>query len=143
MTAGKRECRICGREDRAEIDAGLLLGRPLRAIASEFGVSRSSLHRHSRHVSGAVARAASRVSAAYTRDLRAWIRQAQEMVLGIMKEAKLRGDAQTALAAGREVRENAKVMARLILKTPDGKVKPKHAGGPTLGEYLERRGAHV
>ena len=137
----KSSCGICRRTDRAAIDAGLLLGRPLRVIAQEFALSRSTLHRHSRHVSGAVARAASRVSAAYTRDLRAWIRQAQEMVLGIMKEAKQGGDAQTALAAGREVRENCRVMARLVLKTPD----PKKAGAvetPILADYLRRKGGH-
>jgi DNA-directed RNA polymerase subunit RPC12/RpoP len=44
-----RTCTVCRHEKRQEIDRALLVGRPLRNIAEEFGTSRMALCRHKAH----------------------------------------------------------------------------------------------
>ena len=41
------QCQICRRSDRAEIEAQIVAEVGLRAIASQYGISKSSIHRHS------------------------------------------------------------------------------------------------
>lgn len=52
-----RVCTICGRPNRAEIDAALVDGVPLRDIAGRFNLSRSAVHRHQEHIPRSLARA--------------------------------------------------------------------------------------
>ena len=50
-------CSICGHKKRHEIDSELLSGRPLRAIARQFGPTKDSLARHRAHLSSTVVKA--------------------------------------------------------------------------------------
>lgn len=121
-----RRCTICEHGQRAEIDARLLLGTPLRTIAKEFSLKRSTLGRHlQRHVKRAGEAALARATASYSRHLRAWMGQVQETVIAVMKEAKQAGDRDLALRAAAQVRENTETMRRLLVKTPDPRAKTK------------------
>lgn len=53
------QCSICSHPKREEIDRAILSGEPVRAVARQFGVSRSALNRHKNngHLSKAIARA--------------------------------------------------------------------------------------
>lgn len=121
----ERRCKICQHDQRAGIDAALVLGRPLRAICVEFAIPRSSLHRHSKHVQGAAAKALERVTAAYSRDLRSYMRRAQEAVLQILESAKAEGDRELALRAAAEVRANTECMRKLLARTAEPKSSQK------------------
>ena len=47
-----RECNVCQHKDRTAIDLALQANQSLRDIESQFGVSKSSLHRHKQHLPG-------------------------------------------------------------------------------------------
>jgi hypothetical protein len=42
----KTACSVCGHIERPTIEHALVQGQPLRAIAAQFGLSRSALSRH-------------------------------------------------------------------------------------------------
>jgi hypothetical protein len=72
----KGTCKICRDPRCPDVDAAPLLGRPLRAVAAEFGLARSTLHSHTRkHLRGVAERAVTRMTAAYTRDLRCYLKR--------------------------------------------------------------------
>jgi len=136
-------CRICGLEKRAEIDAALILGRPLRVISKEFGVRRSTLHRHSRHVRGQAEKAIQRVTLEYSKHLRQSMAQVQKATLEILESAKRGGDRELALRAAEQARQNTECMRKLLSRTAEPKVNQKrNPGTPEL--VVEYEGAaHV
>lgn len=144
----KGTCTICRREDRAEIDAALLL-KPLRVVASEFQLPRSTLHSHKRrHVRAAAARAFERVTLEYSKTLRQSMAKVQKATLEILESAKTAGDRPLALEAAKAARENVETMRRLLVKTPDSRQrgKPAAQSPPEIVleyEQEERRGALV
>ena len=80
-----RRCRICEDSQRTEIDARLLLGTPLRTVAKEFSLKRSTLGRHlQRHVKQAGEAALARATASYSRHLRQHMEKIQEQTLQIV-----------------------------------------------------------
>jgi hypothetical protein len=120
-----------------QIDGALLLGKPFRIIAKEFGVARSTLHKHSiKHVRGILERAVTRATAAYTRDLRSYMKRTQEAVLHILESAKADGDRELALRAAAEARANTECMRKLMVKAADPRGKEKQA---TLEPDVEAR----
>lgn len=118
-------CKICRREDCAAIDAQLVLGRPLRAIAAQFVVPRATLHTHSKHVSGIVQRAVTHQVQAYARDLHHSLREAQREVLMILRSARTSGHSLTALKAAAELRAILEVGRKLLAKSTDAKANGK------------------
>jgi hypothetical protein len=53
-----KRCSICTHPALPEIDLALQAGEPLRALAAQYGVSVSSLSRHTKHLRRALAAAA-------------------------------------------------------------------------------------
>jgi len=49
-----RKCNVCRSVDRAAIDELLIAGRSIRQVAEQFGLSKSTLHRHRKHLVGHV-----------------------------------------------------------------------------------------
>lgn len=47
-------CSLCRRDDRLALDRALIAGKPARAIAAEFGTTRSTVTRHRGHIRGIV-----------------------------------------------------------------------------------------
>lgn len=121
----ERRCTICQHAQRTEIDARLLLGTPLRTVAKEFSLKRSTLGRHlQRHVKQAGELALARATASYSRHLRQHMEKIQEETLQIVTAAKAKGDLQLALQAVREARQNSDVMRKLLTRAdPQGKAK--------------------
>lgn len=116
-------CRICEHARRPEIDAALLL-KPIRAVASEFALSKSTLGCHKlKHVREAGKRALEKITAAYSARLRGYMARVQDETLAILTSARQSGDRQLALEAARACRENVECMRKLLSKTPDGKAK--------------------
>lgn len=130
-------CSICGHPKRAEIDARLLLGAPLRTVAKEFSLKRSTLGRHlQRHLKRAGEAALARATASYSRHLRHHMEKIQAETLQIVTAAKAKGDLQLALQAVREARQNSDVMRKLLVKTVDSRGKAKAAEIPAEIEIV-------
>ncbi len=142
-STGKRgSCSLCARADRAAIDSRLILGSPLRAICEEFGVKRSSLHRHSKHVKKAAENAVARATLEYSKSLRGHMAKIQRLTLEIAESAKVAGNSELALSAIREARANAECMRKLLPKGGEAKPKAKPDAGPVaLSEYIRSQGA--
>jgi hypothetical protein len=119
----KGGCRICADERRPAVDAALALGRSLRTVAQQFGLSRTLVHRHSRHISGVMERAAARVSADYAKSLRSYLGKLQEEMLTVARAARLAGAHETAIEAVRAGREIAETARKLLTRTPDARTK--------------------
>lgn len=58
-----RTCTVCRHRRRQEIDSALLVGRPFRNIAKQFGTSRMALCRHKAHLLASLAKAANATEA--------------------------------------------------------------------------------
>jgi IS30 family transposase len=136
-----RRCRICEDSQRTEIDARLLLGTPLRTVAKEFSLKRSTLGRHlQRHVKQAGEAALARATASYSRHLRQHMEKIQEQTLQIVTAAKAKGDLQLALQAVREARQNSDVMRKLLTRAdPNGKTKQATETPEIQIQYEEAR----
>lgn len=137
-------CRICQHKSRGEIDGLLVLGVPLRAVCAQFGVARTSLHRHSKHVRDMAAKGLQRVTLEYSKHLRQSMAQVQKATLEIMEAAKRDGNKELALRAAAEARANTECMRKLLTRTAEGKANQKPNLGPPdiVVEYEEAR-AHV
>lgn len=134
------KCKICEHPQRARLDGALLLGKPFRVIAKEFGVARSTLHTHSKHIRGGIERAAARVTIAYSRKLCSYVNQLQDEMLKVCQSARVEGNLQAAIDAAKAGREIAETGRKLLLKTPVEKAK----GRPGVPEIVvEYEGAHV
>jgi hypothetical protein len=126
------------------MDGALLLGRPLRAVAGDFGLSRSALHRHLRkHVRGTVEAAVARATATYTRDLRSYVRRVQNEVLAILTGARQSGDAALALQAAAEARAISESMRKLLRMAGPKPEEKRAAEPPEVEIHYQEAGEHV
>lgn len=137
-----KTCKICRDARRPRIDATLLL-KPLRAVCAEFGLKRTTLHKHAqRHVRGMLERSVNKAVATYTHDLRHFLKQIQNELLMILTSARTSGDLSTALAAAAEARAVAESMRKLLTRTAEPKGNQRrNPGGPEI--VVEYEGAHV
>jgi hypothetical protein len=105
-------CSVCTHPERDEIDRLILAGEPLRDIAGQFGISRSTLHRHKKGghipVSLIVEREAEESERGET--LSELARRILSTVIGIMDGCLEEGDKRTALMASKEVREYIRLL---------------------------------
>jgi hypothetical protein len=109
-----QRCSICIHPQRDAINAALLAGEPLRAIAGRFGTSRPALQRHkAEHLPVKLAEAQAAAEAARADSLLDQVRALQAKTLGILDKAERAGDLRTAIAAIREARGNVDLLARL------------------------------
>jgi AcrR family transcriptional regulator len=106
-------CTICASERRDVLDEALVEGTPIRAIARQFGVSRSALTRHARSghvplvtVNAGAARHAARGESLAARAETLWVRARM-----ILDEAEGRPSVQ--LQAVRELRAVVELLGRL------------------------------
>ena len=53
-----KRCKICTHENLFDIDQALMAGAPFRELAAQYGVSISSLSRHTKHLRRALANGA-------------------------------------------------------------------------------------
>lgn len=112
-----RPCSVCSDSRRAEVNAALTEGRPLRDIAEQFRIAVTSLHRHSRRHLGAQLLEADVSQPGTLLDrVAALAREAAR--LG--RKAERGGDLRAALAAVREMTRLAELVGRLTGELREG-----------------------
>jgi hypothetical protein len=95
-----RTCTICFHKKRSAIDASLVDGEPIRAIASRFSVGRASLQRHQRdHLADYLSKARELQESEGANNLVARLRKIHAETLGILNRAKKSRDWGMALRA--------------------------------------------
>jgi len=109
------KCKVCNHPDRVDIDKALVSGRPLRLIAEQYGVSRSSLSRHQKagHVIEQVSKAQKAKEIADADTLIDQIRNLQGRANDVLSQAEAGGDLRGACAAIREIRSILELMAKV------------------------------
>lgn len=109
-------CKICRHDKRNEIDRALLAGEPYRYIVKQFGTSTSALVRHKAdHIPVALSKAREASTVDYGDDLFRHVKDLNRRTLAILEQAEVSGDPRTALAAIRECRGNAELLAKMIV----------------------------
>jgi hypothetical protein len=99
-----RVCTICGHPKRNEIDQALVASGPLRRIADQYLVSKTSLIRHKVHVSKIIGDARKAREIERGENLVEQAHSLHARALGILERAEAVGHLETALRAIREVR---------------------------------------
>ena len=118
-----RACSVCRHLQRAAIDRLLLSGTSSYARTAErFALSRSALHRHTRHIQRTVAAVAAEDPVAYGRTILAQVRGLSERALRLLDRAEAEGDLRAATGAIREARSCTELVARL-----NGELVERHA----------------
>lgn len=109
-------CSICEHEKRIEIEASIFAGRSLRAIGRDFGTSKQSVQRHSKHLLEKRAKEVKEVmvdKAPTTDDLLYRVENLVDRFEEIAVAAKEAKDVRAAIAALKEVRGCLDLLARL------------------------------
>ena len=109
-----RTCTICTHKDRDAIDKALVAREPFRTIADRFGVTKTSLIRHSDdHIPAALVKAQAATDAANADNLLAQVVDLRDKALGILGKAEESNDLRTAIAAIREARGCVELLGKL------------------------------
>lgn len=116
-----RNCTICAHPEREAIDAAIVSGVPLAALAAKYRVSADALGRHAaHHLPAAMVKGRAAADMVHGDDLLAQARDLQAKALGILAKAEKAGDLRTAVAANREARGCLELLARLLAELPEG-----------------------
>ena len=108
-------CVTCHHPERTAIDAALVLGNvSVRSLGKRYGMDRASLARHrGQHVSPALARVAADRAEAGPVTALARVQQLYDRAHRVLDAAEGEGKAGLSLAAIRELRQCAELLARL------------------------------
>ncbi len=109
-----RKCTICHHDEREAIDAALVTREPFRDIAGRFGVSKSSLVRHSDdHIPATLVKAQAATEAAQADDLLAQVCDLRDKALAVLMKAEAADDLRAAIGAIREARGCVELFGKL------------------------------
>ena len=129
-----RPCTICSHARREAIDHDLVAGRPLRALETTYGVSRTALARHKEgHLAEALARAAEARREADERHGASLLEQLDEdfrELRSLAREARAAGNRRDAISAYRAAAAHAEALVKL-----EGHARPS---ADATGEDAER-----
>ena len=129
-------CSVCGHPERTSIDGALVRRTPYRGITRRFGVGKDALSRHlNDHIAPAVAKIREEEEARGALDVVRQLRAINSASLGILKEARDRRDADTALKAVDRVLKQLELVSKLA-GTLDERPQINIAMSP---EWLELR----
>ena len=110
-------CRVCCHVDRADIEASLLRGEPVRAIAGRHGVSRQAVARHGdAHLPAALARAANVREITSADSLLDVLRQAASDAKRLAARAEAEGDLRAAIAGIKTIADVVATLATVAEK---------------------------
>lgn len=116
-----RRCSICAHDKRADVEALLLEGVPLRNISERFSVSPAALSRHNaEHIPAQLSRAHDAGEVAAADSLLDQVRGLQHRTLAILEAAQSSRENRTALSAIGEARRNLELLAKLTQQLGDG-----------------------
>lgn len=115
-------CTVCHHPQREAIDMALLVGVPVRDVASRAvpRLSKSAVQRHKAHIATTLTHAHAAAEALRADDLLAQVRDLQSRALTILERAEEAGDLRTALQAIREARGNLELLARMLGELQEG-----------------------
>lgn len=106
-------CRICSHPDRSAIDRALVGQRPLRDIAGQFGVHRSSLDRHKKHIAEELTKAKQAEEVTEATSLLSRVEMLMSRCETIYERALQAGKWMGAAAAAREIRGCLELLGKL------------------------------
>ena len=109
-----RTCTICQHPQRAEIDAALVAGMPIRSIAFQIGVSHTAIQRHKAHVSEAIGKSQEAREEAQALDVVKQLKAINAAALAILADARTTGDADTQLKAIDRIQRQIELQAKLL-----------------------------
>lgn len=158
----RAQCSICQHPDRAAIDQALANSRSKTKIAEQFGVSYDALKRHAiKHAEPAISAAVQANKAALVASLTERLKRMDEIVDGVLVRTLNpqpetvvleNGDTLTqtppinervVLAAIREARGNAELVARYLGGEPPDEQDAEHARRVLADPDLARRAAEL
>lgn len=115
-----RTCTICRHFEQRTIERALISGQPLRSIADHFGVAKTSLIRHRKHLSRSLLRAKEIKKATDADSILANVCSIQAKAKRILEKAEESGNYRIALSAIREIRGIVELLARMAGKLREG-----------------------
>lgn len=122
-------CGICSHPERAAIDAALVDGTSLRAIAGQYGTTKSALDRHRKHIPTALTKAKQAAEVADATSLLSRVERLVSRCETICEKAMAEGEWTPAVSATRELRGCLELIGKLSgeLKQPGVNVDIKNA----------------
>jgi hypothetical protein len=106
-------CGICNHPQRAAVDAALVDGTPLRAIAGQYGTAKSALDRHKKHLAPALTKAKQAEEVVEATSLLSRVERIMSRVELIAEQATKSKKWLPAVAASRELRSCLELLGRL------------------------------
>ena len=107
-------CSVCIHDERAAIDAALIMSRSLRDVAGQFGLSKSAVARHKEHLPADLVQARQAEEIAHADNLLDQVNRIHGATLAILEQAERTGNLRIALTAVREARGNLELLAKLL-----------------------------
>ena len=114
-----KNCGICSHQERAAIDAALVDGTSLRAIAGQYGTTKSALDRHRKHIPAALVKAKEAAEVADAGTLLSRVERLMSRMEGICDKATQQQEWAGAVGAARELRCCLELLGKL-----SGELKP-------------------
>ena len=108
-----RVCTVCAHTDRQAVDEAIVLGRTLRDIAQQHGVSKDAVSRHKAHVSPALARLVADRAEAGPKSALSRLEELYGRASNVLSAAESEGKASLSLAAIRELRGIVETLAKI------------------------------
>lgn len=120
-----RECSLCGRPDRPEIDRALVSGeKSNRRIAAQCDVSETAVRRHRSHIPATLAKARDAAEVVRADDLLGRLLELNRETMAILRDARGKdGNPDIALRAIARAEKQLELQAKLLGELPgDGAV---------------------
>lgn len=115
-------CKICSHNDRAAINKAIVDQRSLRDIAVQFGISRSAVDRHKKHIPKALTQAKQAETVAESTSLLSRVEKLMTRCETIYERAMAAGELTGAVGATRELRGCLELLGKL-----SGELQPNGA----------------
>lgn len=109
-----RVCTICSHAERAQIDAALLAGMPIRSIAFQIGVSHTAIQRHKAHVSETISKSQEARDEAQALDVVKQLKAINGAAREILSSARHAGNPDLALRAIDRIHKQLELQAKLL-----------------------------
>lgn len=127
-------CTVCGNPNRAEIEAAIVSGQAIRAVARQFGASRSALDRHVKACTPGTVAAKTALIASHEQNVLEKVRALQASLQAVYdRKTPIALDEMDPIDVVRELARLAELEAKLT-----GQLAPKRidAGQMTAAEQL-------
>lgn len=110
-----RSCVTCAHPSLTEIDRAIVAGEPLTRVAVRFGLTESTIRRHSaEHIPDALAKSQQAADVARADSLIDRLRGLGKTTMEVLKEARDEKDGEIALKAIARCEKQIELMARLL-----------------------------